>query len=89
MLAGNAGRDRLYLGADGDLDRVIVGNLDTVYQFDLREDKIDLTRFNVDWTKVVAEAGGWTVSVDYDADPAADLTFRVFGEKPVWADFLF
>ena len=89
VLSGNSGADSLYLGADTNLDRVIVGSLDTIYQFDSREDKIDLSRFKVDWTKVVAEAGGWTVSVDYDTDAAVDLTFRVFGEKPVWADFIF
>jgi serralysin len=89
VFAGNGGRDHLYLGIDDAPDRIIINSLDTIYQFDSREDKIDLTRFDVDWLKVRPDRGGWTVSVDYDADAGADLTFRVVGERPVYADFLF
>jgi serralysin len=89
FLFGDGGIDSLYLGIDSNRDRVVARQGDRIYQFDSGEDKIDLSGLDVDWIWYGRQGAGWAVTVDYDADPAHDIEFFVFGEGPRMSDFLF
>lgn len=88
VLSGGGGRDKLYLGNDADQDTVLAGNLDEIHQFDSTEDKIDISRLDVDWVKIFAQNGDWIVSADYDDDPQVELTITVTGQRPLLSDLI-
>lgn len=87
-LSGNSGADKIYLGNDNDRDVVVAGNLDWIYQFESGEDKIDISRFDIDWVEITGKGRSWVVTADYDNDPQSDLTITVIGQKPLLSDIV-